>query len=199
MKTRLRAQSRGYTAVEILMAMTMLAIGGAAVIGMQTAAVQGNLAARQQDMANAIARETIDRLHRDASQWTLPNRYNSSAGSNIANAKYLNGRTDNRWYRPDVYNTGTVPDGTSAAFDLLGRDLKTTDYGVAAFCVHYRLRWLTQDQLLRAEVRVVWPRRLGTEVSATWCSLDPNTAAFESMAAYNAVYTASAIRKNNLE
>jgi Tfp pilus assembly protein PilV len=198
MRGRLSSR-RGYPAVEILMAMTMLAIGGAAVIGMQTAAVQGNLGARQQDMANSIARETIDRLHRDAAQWTLPNRYNPSAASNITNAKYLTGRTDNRWYRPDIYNTATLPDGTSAAFDLLGRDLKTTDYPLAAFCVHYRLRWLTQDQLLRAEVRVLWPRRLGVEVASNWCSTDPNALTFDSVTAYHAVYATSAIRKNNLQ
>jgi prepilin-type N-terminal cleavage/methylation domain-containing protein len=65
-----RLAARGYTMIEILVSMTLLAIGAAGVMAMQKAAVQGHQDARQMDVANAIAREWMERLRRDAMMWT---------------------------------------------------------------------------------------------------------------------------------
>ena len=73
--TRARPTSttaRGYTAIEVLMAMTVMAIGGAAVITMQKTSVTANLDARRADVANSIARTWVERLRRDGMAWTSP-------------------------------------------------------------------------------------------------------------------------------
>jgi type II secretory pathway pseudopilin PulG len=64
-----RANAGGYTSVEVLIAMTLLAIGAAGVIGMQRVTIQGGEDARRFDMATNIANEWVSRLQKDASFW----------------------------------------------------------------------------------------------------------------------------------
>ena len=215
-KTKALTRSRGYTAVEVMMGITLFAIGAAAVMSMQRAAMQGNLDARKMDMANQIAREWTERLRRDAALWTLPSAANQTAATNYPNARLLStylayGVPANNlaWSLPDVLvANATVPDGKSPAFDILGRDLLPANYAQAQFCVHVRLNWLdtpgasTQapapvQQLIRAEVRVLWPRLLLNAPAASWCggttlpdTLTPLTDT------YHFIYATTAIRQN---
>src|SRR5580700_4018709 len=127
-----RVGARAYTIVEVLLSMTVFAIGASAVMSMQKATLQGNLDARKTDMANSIARMWIERIRRDAMQWT-------QASAAPANAKLL-GYIDTGWVRPDAYAGNTPP--VSPGFDILGRDISTaglTPSGGAAppvFCVN---------------------------------------------------------------
>ena len=61
---------------------------------------------------------------------------------------------------------------TGADFDILGRDVTLTGNAQpgVTFCTNIRGDWLQQDQLIRAEVRVYWPRQLFAAPSATFCS-----------------------------
>ena len=123
--TRARPPSttaRGYTAIEVLMAMTVMAIGGAAVITMQKTSVTANLDARRADVANSIARTWVERLRRDAMAWTLPGP--AGGGNNIANALIISKgiAVSPTWFLPDQYIGVTVPETMSPAFDILGRD-----------------------------------------------------------------------------
>lgn len=109
--------ARGYTAIEVLMAMTVMAIGGAAVITMQKTSVTGNLDARKADVANAIARTWVERLQRDAMAWTLPGP--DGAGSNLATNALIVGnilKSPGQWFLPDQ----EIGAGTSPGFDILG-------------------------------------------------------------------------------
>ena len=74
MMRRQRKGERGYTVVEVMSAMTLIAIGAAGVIGMQRVTIQGGMDARNFDVATNIAREWQSRLQRDAAlNWTAPN------------------------------------------------------------------------------------------------------------------------------
>jgi|HubBroStandDraft_6_1064221.scaffolds.fasta_scaffold856003_2 prepilin-type N-terminal cleavage/methylation domain-containing protein len=155
--------ARGYTAIEVLMAMTVMAIGGAAVITMQKTSMTANLDARRADVANAIARTWVERLERDAMSWTQPGP--ESNGNNIGNALIVSQVVNNsgQWFLPQQELGLTVPEAMSPAFDILGRDLPLLQLGSADFCVNVRLTWLTQTalppggDLIRADVRVLWP------------------------------------------
>ena len=155
----------GYTAVEVLMAMTVMAIGAAAVISMQKASVQGNLDARKTDVATAIARTWVERLQRDSMQWTLPSSANT-AGNNFANAKLLATHVTGGWFLPIDEMGQSNPETMSPGFDILGRDLAAGDLDTALFCVNVRLTWLvppvlpTEPGLIHADVRVLWPRAI---------------------------------------
>jgi type II secretory pathway pseudopilin PulG len=194
---RSRRRNGGYTAVEILMAMTVMMIGAAAVISMQKATVQGDLDARKTDVANSIARTWQERLQRDAMQWTCPgaacqgiSNFNNalliSNGSNAASGSHVTGR----WFLPRDYLGTTTPESMSPGFDILGRDLPdgqllpSNGNPGATFCVNVRLTWLVPQNLpndgglIRADIRVLWPRGIvGGTPAAGFC--DANTGALD--------------------
>ena len=192
--------SRGYTAVEVLMAMTVMAIGGAAVITMQKTSVTANLDARKADVANAIARTWVERLQRDAMAWTLPGP--AGNGNNIGNTAIIGtiftNNNANKWFLPAT-NAVTL----SPAFDILGRDVALAD---ADFCVNVRLNWLTQTavppggDLIRADVRVIWPVGI-VNSSPGFCNTglaaadDPNSGDPNALL-FHAIYVTTSIKEN---
>jgi prepilin-type N-terminal cleavage/methylation domain-containing protein len=205
--------ARGYTAIEVLMAMTVMAIGGAAVITMQKTSVTGNLDARRADVANAIARTWVERLQRDGMAWTLPS--GESTQSNLGNARILGqiNTGEGQWFLPDQEMNVTVPETMSPAFDILGRDLPQALEGSADFCVHVRLSWLTQTtpplgDLIRADVRVIWPIGIINSFpgfcTATANAADPNTVAGANVGPnadpaapiFHTLYVTTSIREN---
>lgn len=201
-RMRSRSRSRGYTAVEVLMAMTLFAIGAAGVIGMQRVTMQGGEDARRVDMANNIANEWLGRLQRDSSFWTTPSSDNPTSINLYTNTKWLS----------QVASCGTFcnppmpaapAEGQSPAFDMFGRDLPsgTTD---AWYCVQYRLTWIADPgtapalkltSLMRAEVRVYWNRLEAAPIGD--CSNPPPEAIPTTTASpWHMVYAATAIRPN---
>jgi prepilin-type N-terminal cleavage/methylation domain-containing protein len=208
--------ARGYTAIEVLMAMTVMAIGGAAVITMQKTSVTANLDARRADVANSIARTWVERLQRDAMAWTQPGP--ASAGNNIGNALIINEVVagSGKWFLP-VQEAGiTVPETMSPAFDILGRDLPgPPPFANPDFCVNVRLTWLNQTalapfgDLIRADVRVLWPIGIinsypGFCNTTTAALADPNTDpnatrdpnADPSAPVFHTIYVTTSIREN---
>lgn len=177
--------SAGYTAVEVLMAMTVMLIGAAAVISMQKTSIQGNSDARKTDMANSIARTWMERLQRDSMQWTCPGPACPGSGNSPQNALIVNAtNATGNWFLPKQYLGVTTPESMSPGFDILGRDLPQaslapaplTGWPGAEFCVNVRLTWLVQPALpvepglLRADVRVLWPRGVvGGAPAAGFC------------------------------
>jgi type II secretory pathway pseudopilin PulG len=181
--------ARGFTAVEVLIAMTIMIIGASAVMSMQKASVLGNLDARKTDIANSIARTWVERLQRDSMQWTLPSP-SDPATSNFTNAKLLN-HLDAGWFLPSDYL-----DGTSYAFDILGRDLPLKDIGSAQFCVDVQLTTLVTSQLFRAQVRVSWPRGISS-APASFCSAALDKQPDTTM--YHSIYVTTAIKENPVQ
>jgi hypothetical protein len=192
------------------MAMTVMAIGAAAVMSMQKASVQGDLDARKTDLANSIARTWVERLQRDAMQWTLPGAANPT-GDGFPNAPLLANHMNGKWFLPTDEMGGT-PETMSPGFDILGRDLVKTDLKTAQFCANVRLNWLVQKSLpgepglIRADVRVLWPRALyGSPVGGSasgFCTdavagLDnPDVFSLGQQPQYHAIYLTTAIKEN---
>jgi len=150
------------------MSIIVLGIGAVGVMSMQKAAIQGNNDARMIDMGNAISREWVERLRRDAMTWIPPTSvaptpnwstntfliYQIGAAGSVGSYQYLT-------------TTVAPPTGFSIAFDILGRDyaLPVPSPLPAAsmppiFCTQVRGDWIVQDQLLRATVRVYWLRQM---------------------------------------
>ncbi len=206
---RVAARSAGYTAVEVLMAMTVMAIGAAAVISMQRASMQGDLDARETDLANSIARTWVERLQKDAMQWTLPSSVDPG-DNNFANAQLLAPNVTGKWFLPTAYLSNTPT--WSPGFDILGRDLDGTSVANAFFCANVRLTWLVapalpgEPGLLRADVRVLWPRGLYNSPvggsAAGFCTAavagldDPNTYSLGQQPPYHAIYLTTTIKEN---
>jgi prepilin-type N-terminal cleavage/methylation domain-containing protein len=208
---RLSKQSRGYTAVEVLLAMTVLAIGAAGVMSMQTGAIQGNLDARKLDVANSIARDWLERLRRDATVWTLPGGP-FPAVNNFPNATLISanaGAPTGAWFLPPI--PGAYPaEGQSPAFDMLGRDLAATDLAIAVFCVNAKIDVVSYDQggaipeLVRATVRVFWLKQLAWSAPPpVFCAPGVDPVAIESAPAtqgtFHIAFASTVIRRNTVQ
>lgn len=207
MITRRRAHrdARGYTSVEVLIAMTLFAIGAAGVIGMQRATIQGGEDARRFDMATNIANEWLSRLQRDSMFWTEPSS-DKPTSMNISNTRWLK--------NVDTCGTNfcTIPmpaapaDGLSPAFDQFGRDLPAGITTEAFFCVQYRLQWIAPPGvgpsypaplkltgLMRAEVRVYWN---SLEQAPVGNCASPPPEVIPAATTFRMVYATTAIREN---
>ncbi|HSY24723.1 MAG TPA: prepilin-type N-terminal cleavage/methylation domain-containing protein [Polyangiaceae bacterium] len=192
-----RRAARGFTVIEILIAMTLMMIGAAAVMTMQKTAIQANLEARKTDVANSIARMWVERLRRDAMQWTyVPG--NGSASTITSNAALI---TQTAWTFPTAeQNLNNPPAPTmSPGFDILGRDLASSDTGTYSnFCVNIQITPLTTTTpaLLRADVRVFWPRGI-SGAPPSFCSVvDQGLATGTDTQLYHSIYVTTALSVN---
>lgn len=193
-----RTHNRGYTAVEVMMSLTLLLIGAVGVMSMQQAAVQGNTDAREMDVASSIARTWIERVSRDATLWT-PSPVSIIPPANISSAILVNENITGKWFVPKtrLVANGAQNDIESAAFDILGQDQDSLTSTGIRYCVNLRITPLTLDQtLLRVEARVFWPRNLTIAPDPNFCNQAPPAALDSDTQKYHFVYAATAIRQN---
>ena len=199
-----RKTLQAYTAVEVLISMTVFAIGASGVIAMQRTSVQGNYDARTLDVANSIARSWEERLRRDAMLWTTPEA--NVAGSREQNTRWLKDAAADAapWTLVTVPAGGTDPTGLSPAFDIFGRDLDVTHVQDAVFCTQVRLQWLSVEtrgggvvpRTIRADVRVFWPRGTGETSPCSAAGLAAGLGPADKPDRYRFVSVSSAIRGN---
>ncbi len=150
--------SEGYTVVEVMIALTMLAIGTSGIIAMQKVTAVANRDARNLVVANQIARAWIERLRADAVQWNHPSPTNPV--SDLGDTTWLKDTNVNgTWFRPADDAKG------SPTADVFGNDLRDADGEKGIYCTNVRLNWLygpppnaAPPYLIRAEVRVYWLR-----------------------------------------
>lgn len=196
-----RRSSRGYTAVEVLSAMTLLAIGASGVIGMQRVTLQGSEDARRFDIGGNIVNEWLSRLQRDSAQWDKPNAGDLTT-NNLAATQFLSqiGPCGNNWCNPPP-SPFPAPNTVSGSFDIFGRDLQLPAT-TATYCAQYRLQWIAPigagpsfnpAALMRAEVRVFWSRLERNPIGdcSTATPDDPN--AFK---LYHFVYATTMVRES---
>ena len=192
------SRSRGYTVIEVMIALTLLAVGTSGIIAMQKVTAIANRDAKSLVMATQVARTWIERLRADATQWNHPSP--TSPESDLADTRWLK-TVNGVWFRPTDDVAG------SPAADALGNDVRDADLANAAYCSNVRLTWLygpppttPPPYLIRAEVRVYWLRDGGggsVEPGKTIC--DPGIDLGKVSPAvdrYHFVYLTSALAQN---
>jgi type IV pilus assembly protein PilV len=219
-----RQSQRAYTAVEVMLAIAVMAIGAAGVMTMQRGSIVGDLESRRMDVANSIARTWIERLRRDATAWTGPNAYVTADttlpftnfGVAGAPASVVNG-----WYQPTIPTTYAAADGLSPMFDAMGRDLIQADAANAVYCVVIKVDPIVANgnytnppttgnaaplEMVRETVVVFWPKQLTWAASAplscpsfvTGSGKDPVALEAASPGTYHFLYASTPIMKNLL-
>jgi len=195
--TRARG-SRGYTVVELMMAMAVLAVGVSGIIAMQKITVSSNRHSRNLALATQIARSWQDRLVADSALWNNPSIRSPTTDRNIE-TEWLR-LVPTGWVRPLASTNGDF----GPAFDALGNPVTDdTLVAQAPFCTHIRLSWLvpespTQAGLIRTEVRVFWLREgQGVPGNRPVCdpTLDP-VAIGDAVTNFHFVYLTSAVKQN---
>jgi prepilin-type N-terminal cleavage/methylation domain-containing protein len=208
-------KTRGYTAVEVMLSIAVLAVGSAGVMAMQKAAVLGNNDARMTDMANSIARQWIERLRWDANFWSQGQGATQVLAANWANQTFFISSVGANpgtwmlacgpgWARPCSFaNGGANSNVLGPAADILGRDVAATggSYPGAVFCTDIKGDWLVSNELMRVTVRVYWLKQMYTKPGAAFCT-QTNTQSpglpdgADASQVYHFVYATTLLKKN---
>jgi prepilin-type N-terminal cleavage/methylation domain-containing protein len=197
---------RGYTIVELMMAIAVLAIGVTGIISMQKVTMVANSHARDLAVANQIAGAWLDHLATDAMYWNRPSR--AGEATNRDQTKWLgDGNVTGAWFQP-AYDDGDGSMLFGPAFDALGNPLPASEVAQAVYCTHVRLSWLFNENgamagngLIRAEVRVFWLREGGPGLlnGAAVCATTNTPAAIgAAIENFHFVYQTGAVRQNRL-
>lgn len=189
-----RRPSRGYTMIEVLMGMAILAVGASGVVALQKVTVLGVTHGRNINTATSIAAAHLEALRADAQRW-------NSLADYITDPTLLNTLLPattvgpGTWQLPPAAfpNDGTPGPGLGVS-DLTGAtDAADPDSAPVAYCTHVRVTPLifdpassrydsgqpgggdtlqAQDALmLRLEVRTFWAkagREVRTECDSTF-------------------------------
>lgn len=157
-----RGRRRGYTLVELMMALALFTVAVLGIISMQKIAAASNGHAKNVAIAQRIAQAWAGQLEMDATAWR------TAFGTGWLNDA-------NEWQRPAYIAARRF----GGAFDALGNALADNDVGQARFCTHLRMAWLYPttmgaggNGMLRAEIRVFWLRddEAPLDSNATMCS-----------------------------
>jgi prepilin-type N-terminal cleavage/methylation domain-containing protein len=200
-----RRGQRAYTAVELMIAISIFAIGVSGIVAMQKATSVSNQHAKNLAIATHIAESWLDMLSTEAVMWNHPRTGDvgapppSDLGTDTVWLQSVTTNADgaNNWFFPTYSGTRAF----GPAFDALGDPINpVTNAAGIAFCSHLRLSWLYQPNangngLIRAEVRVFWARDgssiAGACTAGNVAQVNGNTAAF------HFVQKITAIRENN--
>ena len=165
-KRKMSKRAQGFTLVEVLVALGVMTVGAAAIIGMQQQTTRANVHARQLTIATQIAQNVLERLKLEGLAW---NSVTTQPNTDLQNAPTL---------RPIVGATAgafmTLPQRTvtasgisrvlSNAYDYYGADMDLTNADQATlarvvYCAGYRLSWIYNNfRSIRADVRVWWSK-----------------------------------------
>ncbi len=141
---------RGYTIVELMMALAIFALGVTGVVAMEKVTSTSNAHAKNLAIASHIAESWLEKLTVDASTWT-------QTATSMNNTIWLKSASS-AWVLPADNATNAFGPG----FDALGN--YTTTAANVRFCAHVKLSPLlgiAGTGLIRTEVRVFWPKEGG--------------------------------------
>jgi type IV pilus assembly protein PilV len=195
---------RAYTAVELMMAISVFGIGVAGIISMEKVTAVANMHAKNLAIATHIAESWMDMLATDAVMWNHPRPGDAAVFSDLNQTTWLNSvapKADNagNWFFP-AYTAAPVAFGP--AFDALGNPVNpVANAANVAFCSHLRLSWLYQPDsggngLIRAEVRVFWLRD-GQPFALNMCSAGTVANINNAVSTFHFVQKISAIRESS--
>jgi len=206
MRARKTWAARGVTVVEVMMALSVFAIGTSGVFAMQKVTVVANQNARNIEIANEVARTWLERLRGDALLWNYPSSLNQFQ-VDITDTQWINGNVQafgsSTWFRPNLPGANIY-----GVHDSLGRDDPApASINNGPFCVQIRLTWIHPNTSVRAEVLVYWLRQgitnkgLTATPAAVLCGATSNSPpnVLGNQQLYHMVVATTEIRKNPAE
>jgi Tfp pilus assembly protein PilV len=179
---------RGFTVVDLLIALTVFAIGVSGIIATQKVTVAANQHAKNLAIATSVAQAWQDQLAVDATFWRA---------DGTTQPTWLTGGNGD-WFRPNYDATRNF----GAAFDALGNVVDDTANNLARahFCTHLRLTALYPatggNGLMRTEVRVFWRRDGGSGVNPVCGTANNASAIGADISNYHFVYQTSAVKQS---
>jgi type IV pilus assembly protein PilV len=163
MNAKARNLRRGFTIVELMMSLAVLAVGISGIVAMQKVTAMTNMHSKSVAIATQIARAWQDQLVVDGAMWRRSTSINSTNWLKYA-------AVDAPFIRPGY----EVQRQFGAAFDALGNPVDESSLDRAHFCVHLQLIPVValtdaSNATVRATIRVLWPRAQGDPMKG-YCS-----------------------------
>jgi len=157
--TRHHARRRGFTLIEVAMAMAIMTVGAVGIMALQQASTRGNQTARQTSTATEVNRVWLERFRRDALMWNNPQPGGRAMTQYLTLLPAGPGATG--WFVPTPADVNE-----SYAFDWFGRDTRNFDAvnvgsgnpRAAHYCTQAQLTWVVPERVARADVRTWWWR-----------------------------------------
>jgi type IV pilus assembly protein PilV len=199
-----RPATRGYTAVELLMALAVFAIGTSGIIALQKVTVVSNQHAKNLAIATQIAQSWVSQLTADAALWNNPSPV--TGRDDVTDGRWLRQVSPGVgvWFQPDFDGVRQF----GPAFDALGNVVNPTTQQrqQIQFCTHVRLTQLYPSTagggLIRAEVRVFWLRdgeaSLDPQGLCNGTNATNATTIGQAITTYHFVYQTTAITQQTL-
>lgn len=158
---RAQKTARGFTIVEVMVAVIITAFGFAAIFSLQIGSMQGNISARDLSSGVNLAERYAEMLRTDAFMWTagpataIPYPASRTQGANGQPASNWLNKAGGVWH-PIAF----VPMDQNGQVHVDDDAVNGTALARQRFCVHYRVDPLggNFDGVLSARVRAIWPR-----------------------------------------
>lgn len=195
-----RRLARGYTVIELVMSLGVLAIGTSGVIAMQKVAIASNRHAKDLATATRVAEAWADQLAADAMLWTI-NAANTSTLASTTWLKLADPTQTVEWFAPDFDNNRNF----GPAFSIQGVPIDTSRTpGLARFCTHLRFAYLHNPTtpfpghgVIRAQIRVFWRAEDSTVAPPATtlsnpCSID-NATFTANIGAFHVIYLTTSL------
>jgi len=192
-----RTFQRGYTIIELVMSLAVLAIGASGVIAMQKVAVASNRHAKDLSIASRVAEAWADQLAMDGSMWTLT----TTGTPTLPNTVWLKLADPSQtvdWFVPTYSSLRNF----GPAFGPLGAPLDpAVNASLTRFCTHLRFAYLHNASkgsgVIRAQVRVFWPAEnsavaLPAPARGNLCAIDGPTFT-ANIGAFHVIYLTTSI------
>lgn len=177
---------RGFTLIELLTMVAVTTVGFIALLNLQLQTIRGIGNARDMQLGLTLADTIAQTLRLEALQWTPAVTISGNTNFNFlskAPTDTTEGTTSD-WFVAYANNEKTdlrvapvgdvLPLGTQQLNSGILReytDSATEHTFDKRFCAHVRLTWLVPTVLLRADIRVFWPRHRANEVNLERCAI----------------------------
>ena len=173
----------GLTLVEVIVALGILSVGIVAIYGMQMISLRGNMEAQDMTSASHLAESWLENMRLDGVEW------NHSQPDDLGDTLYLNQIKTN----PNVW----IVANDGKPFNRMGQPIDPDDESLpdyfkdnGKYCIHYRLDWVLPNSLMRADVRVLWPRQSADQTYYSSCgSSAPEEMAADDIRIHSVVLT----------
>lgn len=200
--SRVSRRVRGYTVVELMMAMAVMTIGLGGIIAMQKVTVSSNMNAKNVAIATHIAQGFLDELAAESHAWTQ----NDNFMNTVWLSKVGPQGTSPEWFAPTYSAVRAMGQGFDALGNPVVDDNLTSD---ALFCVHARLTWLNGQNVgkrgggaIRTEVRVYWRREGLAYTTTSWgqgtCVTPQAYDGWTGAPRFHTVFLTSAVRQGTI-
>ena len=156
-----KRRTRGFTLIEVLLALGIMTTGAVALLGFQRHVARSNRHARNVATATQIAENWVERLKVDARTWWQRGQRDITPridqGMILGPTEWLEQMSgvEMQFFQPTI-TAGTTPN-ISYAYDLDGLD-QNPALRTHRFCSSLRFGWVRYGIALRADVRVYWPK-----------------------------------------